>query len=107
MPDNGWSRAFDDPIVLPDGRELVTLRDAAEHVQRLPKATQKQQEWLRAVRILIATAEGRDFLMHSRIAMMQAICQPRRTGPKGAFSAIFSLACIAALELEQIVLEEI
>jgi hypothetical protein len=25
-----WSRAFDDPIPLPDDRELVTLRDAGE-----------------------------------------------------------------------------
>jgi hypothetical protein len=30
-----WSRAFDDPIQLPDGRELVTLRHAAEYVQEL------------------------------------------------------------------------
>jgi hypothetical protein len=25
----GWRRAFEDPIELPDGRVLVTLRDAA------------------------------------------------------------------------------
>jgi hypothetical protein len=24
----GWDRTFDDPIPLPDGRELLTLRDA-------------------------------------------------------------------------------
>jgi hypothetical protein len=30
MADNGgWSRPFDDPIPLPRGRALVTLRDAA------------------------------------------------------------------------------
>jgi hypothetical protein len=40
-----WSRAFDDPIVLPDGRELVTLRDAGEYVRALPKAKQKREEW--------------------------------------------------------------
>jgi hypothetical protein len=28
-----YSRAFDDPIVLSDGRELLTLRHAAEYVQ--------------------------------------------------------------------------
>jgi hypothetical protein len=32
-----WSRRFDDPIPLPDGRELVTLRDAAEYITGLPK----------------------------------------------------------------------
>jgi hypothetical protein len=26
-----WSARFDDPIVLPDGRELVTLRDAGDY----------------------------------------------------------------------------
>lgn len=31
-----WSREFD-PIELPDGRELVTLRDAAAYITELPK----------------------------------------------------------------------
>jgi hypothetical protein len=29
MSKSGWSRAFDDEIVTPHGRKLVTLRDAA------------------------------------------------------------------------------
>jgi hypothetical protein len=29
-----WSRAFDDPIPLPRGRQLVTLKDAASRRQR-------------------------------------------------------------------------
>ena len=33
-----WSREFDEPIALPDGRELVTLRDAAEYIMDLPRA---------------------------------------------------------------------
>ena len=40
-----WDRAFDDPIILTDGRELVTLRDAGEHITALPKATQRKPEW--------------------------------------------------------------
>jgi hypothetical protein len=74
----GWDRTFDDPVPLPDGRELVTLRDAAVYVQSLPRATQKREEWQRAVRILIAAAEGRDFLMHARIAMLRALGARRR-----------------------------
>ena len=31
LADRGWKRAFDDPIVLPDGRELVTLKDAGNY----------------------------------------------------------------------------
>jgi hypothetical protein len=34
---HGWSRAFDDPIPLPDGRELRTLRDAGNSIANLPK----------------------------------------------------------------------
>jgi hypothetical protein len=32
MADNGWQRKFEDPIPLPDGRKLVTLRDAANYI---------------------------------------------------------------------------
>jgi hypothetical protein len=33
-----WFKRFVDPIVLPDGRKLLTLRDAAEYITALPKA---------------------------------------------------------------------
>jgi hypothetical protein len=29
-----WFKRFYDPIVLPDGRESLTLRDAAEYIMR-------------------------------------------------------------------------
>jgi hypothetical protein len=41
----GWRRRFDEPIELPSGRQLVTLRDAARHIQKLPKAEQQIEEW--------------------------------------------------------------
>jgi hypothetical protein len=74
-----WSRAFDDPIVLPDGRELLTLCHAAGYVQELPATSHKRAEWQTAVRILIAAAEGRDFTMHARIAMMRALGNSKPT----------------------------
>jgi hypothetical protein len=33
-----WFKRFVDPIILPNGRELLTLRDAAEYITTLPKA---------------------------------------------------------------------
>jgi hypothetical protein len=36
--ERGWKRAFDDPIPLPNGRQLITLRDAADYIMKLPKA---------------------------------------------------------------------
>jgi hypothetical protein len=33
-----WFKRFYDPIILPDGRKLLTLRDAAEYITALPKS---------------------------------------------------------------------
>jgi hypothetical protein len=35
---SGWSRQFTEPIPLPNGRKLSTLRDAALYITKLPKA---------------------------------------------------------------------
>jgi hypothetical protein len=40
-----WSRAFDDPITLPDGRAFRTLHDAGHFVATLLKAVQERIEW--------------------------------------------------------------
>ena len=72
-PDKGWSRHFDEQIPLPRGRQLVTLKDAATYITKLPKAEQKAREWQTAVHCLIGAAEGRDFLMHARIGMLRAL----------------------------------
>jgi hypothetical protein len=68
-----WKRPFDEPITLPSGRQLVTVEDAGDHITKLPKADQQLDEWQTAIGCLIGAAEGRDFVMHARIGMMQAI----------------------------------
>jgi len=35
MADMGWSWAYDDPIEIPDGRVLRTLREAGHYVTQL------------------------------------------------------------------------
>jgi len=40
-----WAREFDEPIPASKGRQLVTLRDAAEYIQKLPEAEQLFEEW--------------------------------------------------------------
>jgi hypothetical protein len=35
-----WSTPFEDPVPLPGGKQLTTLKDAARYIQRLPKAEQ-------------------------------------------------------------------
>jgi hypothetical protein len=32
-----WKRRFDDAIVLPDDRQIVTLQDAGNYITKLPK----------------------------------------------------------------------
>jgi hypothetical protein len=46
MPtDKGWSRRFDEPIPLPRGRQIITLRDAALYITNLPKAEHEVAVW--------------------------------------------------------------
>jgi len=47
--ETGWSRRFDDAIVLPDGRKLVTLLDAAPYATKLPKKEVDTAEWQAAI----------------------------------------------------------
>jgi hypothetical protein len=44
-----WSRPFEDPITLPDGGQLVTLKDAADYIMKLPKAEQDLEDWQTAI----------------------------------------------------------
>ncbi len=53
-PDKGWQRRFDEPIPLPSGRQLVTLKDAATYITKLPKA----EEWQAAIEALMLVARG-------------------------------------------------
>jgi hypothetical protein len=53
MPDKGWQRAFDDPILLPDGRTLSTLRDAGNFIAKLPKRKHDAPEWRAAIQALM------------------------------------------------------
>jgi site-specific DNA recombinase len=52
MSKGGWSREFDDEIVTPHGRKLVTLRDAAEYIVALPPLVQKMPQWQTTVAAL-------------------------------------------------------
>jgi hypothetical protein len=55
-----WSHAFEDPIALPGGRQLVTLEDAGNYITKLSKAEHMAPEWQAAMEalILVATSGG-------------------------------------------------
>jgi hypothetical protein len=69
----GWSREFYDPIPLPRGRQLVTLKDAGTYITKLSKAEQKLAEWQTAMQALLLVVEQNGPTMFARIGMMQAL----------------------------------
>ena len=68
-----WSASFEDPIPLPDGRQLLTLRGAADYVMALPKAEHSMLEWQAAMEALILVAETNGPTMMARIGVMRAL----------------------------------
>ena len=68
-----WFKRFVDPIVLPDGRELLTLRDAAEYITALPKAEHGAADWRVAMETLLLAAERDGPEMLAGIAVMKAL----------------------------------
>jgi hypothetical protein len=68
-----WSKPFEDPITLPDGRQLVTLEDAAFYIQKLPKAEHDLPVWQDAVESLMMAAADEGPLMHARIGVLRGL----------------------------------
>jgi hypothetical protein len=68
----GWSRCFDESIV-PRGKPLITLKDAANYILKLPNSKQLSPEWQAAVEAVIMAAEDRGPLMHAHVGMMLAL----------------------------------
>jgi hypothetical protein len=69
----GWQRQFDDPILLPRGRQLVTLQDAGNYITKLPKAEHTAPEWQDAMEALILVATRGGPTMFARIGVMRAL----------------------------------
>ena len=76
-----WDQQFFDPIMLPSGRKLVTLRDVALYITKLPKAEHDAEEWQAAMQALLLVAEHDGPTMFARIGVMRAL---HRHKPKPA-----------------------
>jgi hypothetical protein len=68
----GWQRKFGDPIPLPDGRKLDTLRDAADYITGLPKKESDLPEWQTAIEVLMLVSLGGPTII-ARIGVMKAL----------------------------------
>jgi hypothetical protein len=63
MADKGWQRKFEDPIPLPNGRQLVTLKDAADYITGLPKMETDLPEWQTAIEVLMLVSRSGPTMM--------------------------------------------
>ena len=58
---------------LPNGKTLLTLKDAAAYIMKLSKSKQQSPEWQAATEALLMAAEDRGPLMHAHVGMMLAL----------------------------------
>jgi hypothetical protein len=68
-----WDQRFFDPIPLPGQKRLVTLRDAALYITKLPKAEHDAGEWQAAMQALLLVAERNGPTMFARIGVMRSL----------------------------------
>ena len=73
MSDKGWHRTFDDPIPLPGGGELRTLRDAGNYIAKLSKREHDTFAWRAAIEALMLVTEHGGDTMLPRIGIMRAL----------------------------------
>ena len=90
VSNGGWSRRFDDPVRLPDGRKRTTQCDAPTCITTLPKAEHDAEAWQTGwkccCRLLSETARRRRG-------------QTERAAVGGGFAAAsLEIACDAALD---------
>jgi hypothetical protein len=69
----GWDPKFSEPILLPKGKKLVTLRDAALYITKLTKAEHEAAEWQAAMEALILVATSGGPTMFARIGVIRAL----------------------------------
>jgi hypothetical protein len=80
-----WDQKFFDLTELPKGKKLVTLRDAALYITKLPKAEHDAEEWQAAMEALLLVAEYDGPTMFARIGMMRAL--HRHKPPQAALTS--------------------
>ena len=68
-----WDQKFYEPIPLPKGKPLATLRDAAIYITKLPKAEHDSPEWQAAMEALLLVAEYNGPTMFARVGIMRAL----------------------------------
>jgi hypothetical protein len=74
MPNQSWKSKFDEPIVLPDGRKLRSLKDAiAWLAKEIPNSEHTMPKVQTAARMVTEAAENNGPMIFARMGVMQAV----------------------------------
>jgi hypothetical protein len=76
-----WFKRFPSPIVLPDGRRLHTLQDAADYLTALPKGESEISDWRLAMEALTLATEHVGYEKLAQAAVLHALQSPRAPEP--------------------------
>jgi hypothetical protein len=78
-----WDKELFEPIEIPDGRVLRTLRDAGQFIQELPKTTHTHDrpEWQDAVEALLLVVECDGDTLLAYIGIKRALNAGRQLEP--------------------------
>ncbi|WBU27557.1 hypothetical protein OOZ54_12715 [Rhodopseudomonas palustris] len=74
-----WDAEFDDPIPLPTGGALTTLRQAAAYIEALPTAEQQHPKVQAAIHVLLQAADHGGPIVFARIGVLRMLS--RHTPP--------------------------
>ena len=84
-----WDIKFPEPIPVPSGKPLATLRDAGAYITELPKEQHDARPWQTAMECLLLAADRDGPPEFARLALEQAlrpkgepVYRPHSTEPK-------------------------
>lgn len=83
-----WTAAFADPVPLPGGKSLRTLKDAGKFIEKLPEAEVSKPAWQTALHVVLQAADHGGPIDFARLGVMRAlyplepVSDPKRKDPK-------------------------
>lgn len=68
-----WTNPFPEPIPLPGGKHLRTLKDAGRFIEKLPENEVAKPAWQTALHVVLQAADHGGPIDFARLGMMRAL----------------------------------